>query len=81
MSAIKNDKTESNQDSKTSKMKLPVTSVNGFEPLTDITKNYIKDIGWVPDPPCRNNKKDTPNVHPRGRTNQIKRKLDDDTTP
>ena len=69
------------KDSTTSKMKLPVTSVNGFQPFTDITKNYIKDIGWVPDPLVRNDKKDTPNVHPRGRTNQIKHKLDDHTTP
>ena len=38
------------KDSKTSKMKLPLTSVNGFQPFTNISKNYIKDVAWLPDP-------------------------------
>ena len=39
------------KDSKTSKMKLPVASVNGLQPFTNIAKNYIKNTAWVPDPP------------------------------
>ena len=39
------------KDSKTSKMKLPVTSVNGLEPLNNVTKNHTKDAAWVLHPP------------------------------
>ena len=63
-------------DSKTSKTELPVTPDNSFQPFINVTKNYIKDVAWVLD--VKNNKRDTPNIHSRGRRNQIKRKLDDD---
>ena len=39
------------KDPKTSKIKLPVTSVNGFQPFTNVTKNHIKDVAWVLQPP------------------------------
>ena len=32
------------KDSKTSKMKLLMTSVNGFQLLTKVTENHIKDV-------------------------------------
>ena len=61
------------KDSKTFKMKLPVISVNSLQPLTNVTKNHTKGPTSAS---VRNDKRDTPNV---GRTDQIKRKLDDHT--
>ena len=63
------------KDSKTFKMKLPVISVNSLQPLTNVTKNHTKGPTSAS---VTNDKRDTPNV---GRTDQIKRKLDDHTMP
>ena len=35
------------KESKTSKMKLPVTSVNGLQPLINVTKNRAKDVLYI----------------------------------
>ena len=78
-------------DFKTSRQRLDVLTPNNiltpdniFQPFINVKKKYIKEAAWVLDllPLLEIIKeKHTPNVHWRGRTNQIKCKLDYHTKP
>ena len=82
MSAIKNAKTEANLGLQDIEDGAPRDTRQRFSTVHLCHKELHQRHRVGPrSVSVRNNKRDTPNVHSRGRTNQIKCKLDDHATP